>query len=465
MDRLPILSLFSRRSADDFPDKDSPEFHYTEAVLERHKQQGLALAVHVRWVTMFVIGVLLFFIVPMPDVLYYECILALLSLNGWLMRQIGRVGLSRAELGLIFLDLVLMTAGMVGPNPLSTHGWPLAMQYQFDNFIYFYIILAYGTLAYSWRTVLTLGIWTSGIWVIALGLSMWLSQPAPDLTEAIYGALPDMPDLAYRLDPNAYHVSERIQEVIVFLIVALIMALSVRRFNGLLRTNAALERERTNLSRYFSPNVVEELSQNDDPLKQIRSHDIAVLFVDIVGFTKFAANRDPREVIATLREFHGLMEQAVFNHHGTLDKYLGDGLMATFGTPAPGEQDAINALNCVHQMMDALDVWNENRLENLLPALRVGFGIHYGPAVLADIGAHRLEFAVVGNTVNVASRLENLTRDLNARLVISDDVRCEVLKEGGHACLTGLREHKAQSLRGVEGAVDVWVFERPKQLI
>ncbi|MEP2532215.1 adenylate/guanylate cyclase domain-containing protein [Shimia sp.] len=460
--KRPLLSLFARRRRDEFPDKSSPEYQYTEAVLERHKREGLELAVQVRWVAMAAIGVLMLFLVPFPEVLYIECILALLALNGWFMRRVGKVGQSKAELGLIFFDLVLMTYGMVGPNPLSDQTWPHAMQYRFNNFPYFYVILAGGALAYSWRTVLAIGTWTTGVWLIGLAISVWFVDPLPEYSDAVIAALPDQQDMAHLLDPNSYQLQLRVQEIAIFLIVALSMAVLVRRFNGLLRSNAALERERTNLSRYFSPNVVEALSTNDEPLKKIRNHEIAVLFVDIVGFTEFAATRRPEDVIETLREFHGLMETAVFAHGGTLDKYLGDGLMATFGTPDPTEQDAVNALACVRDMMDTLDTWNDDRIARNQPPLRVGFGAHYGPAVLADIGANRLEFAVVGNTVNVASRLEALTRGLNARLVISDGMRDEVIGEGGHECLDGLRRFADQDIRGVEDKLTVWAFERPQ---
>ncbi|MEQ9693019.1 adenylate/guanylate cyclase domain-containing protein [Shimia sp. SDUM112013] len=459
MARRSISSFFEDQTYE-LPQKGAPEYEYTEQVLERHKREGLYLAVRARWVAMGVVSVLLLFVVPWPEVLFYEFIVAIIAFNGWLMLRIGKVGLSRAELTLLFLDLLVMTLGMVIPNPLSEHTWPQAMQYQFGNFKYFFILLAAGTLAYSWRTVIAIGTWTAGMWTIALLVGWWFADPMPALSEAAKAAFPEG-DLAYFMDPTQFHFRLRIQEVVVFLLVAVTLAVSVRRFNRLLRSNAALERERTNLSRYFSPNVVEELSKNDEPLKQIRNHNIAVLFVDIVHFTEFAASRSPEEVIETLREFHGLMETAVFAHHGTLDKYLGDGLMATFGTPEPTQQDAINALNCVHAMMDALDTWNDNRIRRGLPPLRVGFGAHYGPAVLADIGANRLEFAVVGNTVNVASRLEALTRGLNARLVISDGMREEVLKEGGHACLAGLRRFEKQDIRGVEQKLTVWAFERP----
>ncbi len=448
---------------DRFEDGETRRDSYTEAVLEHHKQEGLDLAVKARWVAMAIIGVFLLFVVPWPDVLYYEFILLLLCINGYWIRRMGRVGRSKLELLLIFIDLLVMVVGMVGPNPLSIGDWPQAMQYRFGNFQYLFLILAMGTLAYSWRTVIAIGTWTAAMWAVALGLSIWLTDPVPGMSEAISAALPGWPDLFHIIDPNNFNVRQRVQEIVVFLLVALTLGLMVRRFNRLLRSNAALERERTNLSRYFSPNVVEELSQNDEPLKQIRSHNIAVLFVDIVGFTEFAAARKPEEVIETLRDFHGLMEHAVFAHEGTLDKYLGDGLMATFGTPSPSERDAQNAMRCVRQMMADVDVWNDARIAKGQPPLRVGFGAHYGPAVLADIGANRLEFAVVGNTVNVASRLESMTRGLNARLVISDGMRAEVLREGGDECLDGLQKFTDQDIRGVAEKLTVWAYERPDE--
>ena len=107
--------------------------------------------------------------------------------------------------------------------------------------------------------------------------------------------------------------------------------------------------------------MVDQLSHNDEPLKQVRTQNIAVLFVDIVGFTSYAADRSPEETIQTLREFHGRMETEVFRHHGTLDKYLGDGLMATFGTPVAGERDASNALECALAMIETIQKWNLER--------------------------------------------------------------------------------------------------------
>lgn len=442
------------------PDVPEEVNEYTQAVLEKHKQEGVELAVRARWIGMAIIAVFLVLINPTWEVLYYHFIIALVAANGWLIRRAGRVGQSGRELFLLFLDLLIMTVGMLVPNPFSDDVRPLAMQYQFDNFQYFFLILAGGTLAYTWRTVIAIGTWTAGMWTVGWIAMWWFGTPIPGLTEQVEQAFAGYPDVAEFMNPDSVMPSLRIQEAVVFLIVAVTLAFSVRRFNRLLLSNASLERERANLSRYFSPNVVDQLSQNDEPLKQVRNENIAVLFIDIVGFTKFAADRDPYAVIELLRGFHSRMEAEVFRHSGTLDKYLGDGLMATFGTPISGDRDASNALACARSMVQVLEAWNAERKRAGEPEIQAGIGVHYGPALLGDIGANRLEYAVIGNAVNVAAKLEGLTRDFGAKLVVSSDLRDQVILEhiAGLECLEGLELRSDQGVRGVDGRMDVWTL-------
>jgi adenylate cyclase len=190
----------------------------------------------------------------------------------------------------------------------------------------------------------------------------------------------------------------------------------------------------------------------------VRTQNVAVLFVDIVGFTAFADARTPEEVVRTLRAFHALMEQEVFRHSGTLDKYLGDGQMATFGTPFAGEADASNALRCAQAMIAAADRWSGERKAAGEAAIRVSFGLHYGPVVLGDIGLTCLEFAVIGSTVNVASRLEALTR----ALVTSDDLVKRAMAELGSAdaVFRPLIAQASQTIRGLEHPIAIWAQAR-----
>ena len=238
--------------------------------------------------------------------------------------------------------------------------------------------------------------------------------------------------------------------------------MSVRRFNALVLSQAEVARERANLARYFSPNVVEQLSHNDEPLKQVQTHDVAVMFVDIVGFTGYASGRDPKEVIATLRAFHARMEAAVFDHGGTLDKYLGDGLMATFGTPMAGPNDAVDALAAARAMLNSIDAWNAERRANGQEEISASIGLDFGPVVLGDIGANRLEFAVIGNTVNMASRIEAMTRTLGAHIAASDTLinRAAAETSPDDPNLADLVRQDDQEVRGIDHHITVWCLPR-----
>ena len=183
------------------------------------------------------------------------------------------------------------------PNPLDNDVQPLAMQYRGGGFVFLFILLAFSTLAYSWRTVWGFGMVTSVIWLVAyLGIEFF-GYEISGLSEAAEAAFPILGDDIFWVDPNAAMGFIRVQEIIAFLIVAAVLATTVRRFSRLMMGHAALERERANLARYFSPNVVEQLSHSDEPLKEVRTQNVAVLFVDIVGFTAYAANRPSAEVI------------------------------------------------------------------------------------------------------------------------------------------------------------------------
>lgn len=440
----------SVRKADDL---ELPTHRHAQEALARNKREGMDLAVKARVGALSVTAVMLVFLNPNWDVIWYLFLLLCLVLVGLAQRRVGRVGQSRAELALLFADLLLMTLSVVVPNPLQNEPMPTALIYNFEVFQYFFIILAAGVLTYSWRTIIAIGNWTMAMWLTGTLCVWWFGRTFPELTDAANAMFPNHPDLARAFDPNDVNWDLRLQQVVVFFVVACILAIAVRRYQNLVLDSAEMARERTNLARYFSPTMVEELSTKDEPLGQIRSHDAAVLFVDIVGFTTYADGRPANEVIQTLRAFHARMESEVFAHGGTLDKYLGDGLMATFGTPLPMSDDAARAVACVTAMADRIDALNMDRKADGLPPIDARFGLHYGPVVLGDIGANRLEFAVLGDTVNVASRLETMTRSLNVRAIVSD---ATMIAAGA---TDGFRRAPDQSVRGVAEPLPVWVMD------
>jgi len=336
------------------------------------------------------------------------------------------------------------------------------MQFRFNTFIYFFVLLSTATLAYSWRTVIAMGTWVAGLWAVGVGWAWFQPDTYAALAERVRAAVGSDVRMFAVIDPTAINIAARFQEIVVFVIVAVTLAIAVRRSNALLVSHAGIERERTNLARYFSPNVVEQLSKNDEPLKQVRTENVAVLFADIVGFTAYADGRSPAEVIGTLRLFHERTEREIFRHEGTLDKYLGDGLMATFGTPFAGDSDARNALRCAQAMLGSIDEWNRERRNRGEPPIQISIGLHYGQVVLGDIGLNRLEFAVIGTTVNAASRLESLTREFGCAMIASDDLvqRARAEAKSSDADFAHLVAQPPQSIRGLEQPLAIWTRGR-----
>ncbi|MEX0583023.1 MAG: adenylate/guanylate cyclase domain-containing protein, partial [Sneathiella sp.] len=330
-------------------------------------------------------------------------------------------------------------------------------QFKFGNFPYFFILLAAATLAYSWRTLVPVVIFTAFLWMGGYFWATYQPSDIAEISENVRAALEGYPNILHFIDPEAIPIEPRIQEILIFGIVAFILALNGWRTNQLLVRQAEAARGRANLSRHFPPNIVDTLAERDQPLGAVREQRVAVLFADIVGFTKMAETETPERVVAVLRDFHSRMEDCVFENGGTLDKFLGDGLMATFGTPETTPQDAENALKCSIAMQRQMSGWNEEREKAGLTPIRLSVGIHYGTVVLGDIGSERrLEYAVLGDVVNVASRLESSTREMNANIVVSSELMDAA---GGEAVADemGFVENGTQNIRGRGEAVTTWL--------
>lgn len=440
-------------------DEDEITNKHIRELLVENKRDGLVLAVKARFLALTAVSILAVFMVRDWSVLYYLFLLGLFMLNGWAQLQVGRLGRSRKEVLLIIADLVLMAITVGVPNPFSNEAWSAALQYKWSNFPYFYIILATATMAYSWRTLSLVAWFTTFLWGLVLLYTYFQPVLLPEINDQIGVLLTDYPNIWSQVDFAGLEMPSRIQDVVLFVIVTGILMLNSWRSNRLLEQQARVVRERSNLARYFAPSLVEHLAERDDPLGEVRAQPVVVMFVDIVGFTKMAEQDAPDKVVTFLREFHSRMETAVFDHQGTLDKFLGDGLMITFGTPNISPDDAINAVECAVAMQTSILEWNAVRAGMGLNPVLLSIGLHYGEVILGDIGSERrLEFAVLGDVVNVSSRLEALTRTVGAAVVASD----AVIQAAGKASseTAGFQHLGAQAIRGREEPVDVWVIPR-----
>ena len=235
---------------------------------------------------------------------------------------------------------------------------------------------------------------------------------------------------------------------------------NVAKLREMDRQRAAAERARNNLSRYFSPNIVDLLASQDEPLGAGRRETVAVLFADMVAFTQMAELMAPEDVLALLRQFHTRMTAEIFAGGGTVDQYMGDGIIAVFGAPSASPDDAANALHCAEMMLEALERWNHEREENGDAPLDIGIGLNYGPVVLGDVGSeHSMSFTAIGDTVNTAARLQVMTRSLHTQLVVGDAVvrAIQALSPDVVAERIGRLEDRGEhSLRGRASSVRIW---------
>ena len=423
--------------------------------------RGLVLATHIRLVAIAVIAAWTLIENRFPGGIYYFWVALLFGATGVAPLALRRLGVRSRWPLYVFpaLDVALFTAAVLVPNPLDPAPVPGPVRLRFGNELYLFFFLMASLFTYSPRIVLWTGLATALSWA---GGTFWiLSCPGSfTVTSAeSWRHLDKEHNLARLLDPYFVNLGQLGRQVVLLLLFAAGLAVVVRRSRRLVERQAVAERARANLSRYFSPTVVEELAASDSPLHATREQLVAVLFVDLVQFTAWSASATPDAVIRLLRDFHARMVAAVFAQGGTVQKYLGDGLMVTFGTPRPGAQDATSALRCTGGLLAGVEAWNAERASRGETAMRVGIGAHYGPVVLGDIGDERhLEFAVVGDTVNVASRLQELSRTLGVSVVASaalvQAARAEGAPERELARLVAL---PPQAIRGRDEPMVVWV--------
>ncbi|HEX4571399.1 MAG TPA: adenylate/guanylate cyclase domain-containing protein, partial [Dongiaceae bacterium] len=231
---------------------------------------------------------------------------------------------------------------------------------------------------------------------------------------------------------------------------------------GVAMLRAGIERRmRRNLARYHSPVIVDMLAASARPSFEGRQ-EAAILFVDIAGFTSRIEKMAPEETVHFLRDFHGRIERAMLAHGGVLEQFMGDGAMVVFGVPRPGPESAAAALAAARDLFADIRQRNEELVAEGEAPFRISVGIHYGPVIVARLGGPtQAQLSTSGDTVNVASRLENLTREHRAAIAISGEVYEAVKAAGRGELLEGFELLPTHSVRGRVGRLAIWVSRAP----
>ncbi len=224
---------------------------------------------------------------------------------------------------------------------------------------------------------------------------------APLITESnVHGVV-----YADRLDPFASFSQDDLELISAVAAQTAVTVETIKAHKRLAREEVA----RANYSRFMPEYVVKQLLENPDSFRLGGVNQIiTVLFADIRGFTAFAEKEKPEKVVGLLNRYFSAMSEIIFAYGGTLDKYIGDGLMAIFGAPTATPEDAKNALKTAVTMQKRIETLNKELAVEGIKPVNVGIGLHTGEATIGYIGSEqRSEYTAIGDTVNIAARLES----------------------------------------------------------
>jgi len=257
-------------------------------------------------------------------------------------------------------------------------------------------------------------------------------------------------------DANAINITLLTNWINIWIIVSIVCYAIVFLVDKLMNDAVKFEKSTAQFSRYFSPNIREKIQEADLEIKENENNSqaVAVLFTDIDGFTELSETLSSKEIIELLSDYQDRMIRPIFKNSGTVDKFIGDSVMATFGTPVSQGNDAQNAFNCAREMQIAMRQWTKERKDNNQPTITHRIGISYGTCVVGNIGNEdRKEFTVIGDVVNVANRVCDVCKDLKCSLLITDTLKNR-LNEAINA-----EEIKDYPIRGRKDKINLYKVE------
>jgi adenylate cyclase len=332
------------------------------------------------------------------------------------------------------------------------YGQPASFYLKAPTMLYVFVFIALRALRFSAGYVILAGALAAFGWFLLLQYAVFTS------TEPNMGVTRNF--IEY-MTSNAILIGAEFDKVITILVTTAILAVAIQRARKLLVTAVTESQAHQDLNRFFAPEVSARITAATNEITpgsgEVRP--AAVLFCDIRGFTQLAMQIPPADLMALLADYQRRMIEVINRHGGSVDKFMGDGIMATFGAVAPSDSYAADALRAIRDMSKAVAVWNDERVEAGFAALEVGLAADCGPVVFGAVGdGQRLEYTVIGDPVNRAAKLENANKYFNS-LAITTRQSLAMAHQQGFAD-TEFEQLADQQVDGIALPVDIVLLAR-----
>jgi len=289
--------------------------------------------------------------------------------------------------------------------------------------LYVFIFIALRALRFQPRFVVTAGLAAAAGWGAMIFYVVNIDPEDTMITKSY---------VEY-LTGNSILLGAEFDKIISILTVTLVLGLALRRGRHMLVDAVTESAAARDLSRFFDENVAQEIRGADRQISAGEGvkRNAAVLNVDIRGFTPLAGGMDPGDVMHLLADYQARIVPLIQQHNGTIDKFLGDGIMATFGAVSDSQSFAADSLRAVDDIIVMADAWDQERRDAGLAPIVINVSVASGPLVFGAVGGqNRLEYTVIGSAVNLSAKLEKHNKDLKARAVTTGKTLHMAMKQG-----------------------------------
>ena len=359
----------------------------------------------------------------------------------------------RGRLSRGFLTLsVVVDIGVLMITIWSFHlqyGAPPALYLKAPTLMYVFILIALRTLRFEPRYVLLAGSCAAAGWLaLFIYAAAGLGGAAPDFTHNYVDYV-----TSYKILGGA-----EIDKILSILMVTAILALSLSRARRLLVASVAEEFAVSDLSRFFAPEVAKQIRGSEAVVTHSGGCEAAILITDLRGFTDLSGTLSPEALIALLAEYQSRLVPMIQHHGGSIDKYLGDGILASFGAVVPNPYYAADLCRALDTLAATARAWRLERQQKGLPAPNVGMAGAVGDVVFGTVGHEsRLEYTVIGEVVNLVAKLEKHSKTEGAQALTTRTSYARALEQG-YRPTRAVEERVGRSIEGVAHPVDLVVL-------